>query len=155
MVLWEQVEAAELDEMWSFVGNKGCQRWLWLAIDRKTHAVLAYVFGQRKDKVFRELKALLEPFGIKMFHTDDWGSYQRNIAPDRHTVCLNWVGSLNYVYIIGQRPQAPAPPYALIPKRYAVPSPNFKQKLISADAADLSFFTAMRGKARGCGCLVR
>ena len=24
MVLWKQVEAAELDEMWSFVGNKGC-----------------------------------------------------------------------------------------------------------------------------------
>ena len=49
-------------------------------------AVLAYVFGQRKDKVFRELKALLEPFGIRMFHTDDCGSYQRNITPDRHTV---------------------------------------------------------------------
>jgi transposase-like protein len=26
MILWERVEAAELDEMWSFVGNKGCQR---------------------------------------------------------------------------------------------------------------------------------
>jgi len=83
MVLWEQVEAAELDEMWSFVGNKG---WLWLAIDRKTRAVLAYVFGQRKDKVFMELKALLEPFGIKMFHTDGWGSYLRNIAPGQHIV---------------------------------------------------------------------
>ena len=40
MVLWEQVEAAELDEMWSFAGNRGCQRWLWLAIDRKTRAML-------------------------------------------------------------------------------------------------------------------
>jgi len=86
MVQWEQVEAAELDEMWSFVGNKGCQRWRWLAIDRKTRAVLAYVFGQRKDKVFRELKELLEPFGIRMFHSDDWGSYQRNIEPGHHTI---------------------------------------------------------------------
>ena len=75
MVLWEQVEAVELDEMWSFAGNKGCQRWLWLAIDRKTRAVLAYVFGQKKDKVFMELKTLLEPFGIRMFHIDDWCSY--------------------------------------------------------------------------------
>jgi len=50
MVLWEQVEAAELDEMWSFVGNKGYRCWLWLAIDRKTRAMLAYVFGQRRDK---------------------------------------------------------------------------------------------------------
>jgi len=63
MVLWEQVEAAELDEMWSFVGNKDCQRWLWLAIDRKTRAVLAYVFWQRKDKVFMELKARLSLSG--------------------------------------------------------------------------------------------
>ena len=86
MVLWERVEAAELDEMWSFVGNKGCRRWLWLAIDRKTRAVLAYVFGRKKDGVFRKLKALLEPFGITMFYTDDWGSYGRNIEAGRHTV---------------------------------------------------------------------
>jgi len=46
--------------------------------------VLAYVFWQRRDKAFRELKALLEPFGIRMFHTDDWGSCQRNIAPGQH-----------------------------------------------------------------------
>jgi len=68
MVCWEQAEAAELDEMWSFAQNKGCQRRLWLAIDRKskTRAVLAYVFGHRQDKAFRELKALLEPFGISI-----------------------------------------------------------------------------------------
>jgi len=48
--------------------------------------VLAYVFGQRKDKVFRELKELLEPFGRSMFHADDWGSHQRNIAPSQHTI---------------------------------------------------------------------
>ena len=41
-------------------------------IDRKTRTVLAYVFGRRKDGVFRKLKALLEPLGISMFYTDDW-----------------------------------------------------------------------------------
>ena len=81
MVLWEQVEAAELDEMWSFVQKKANQRWLWLAIGRKTRAVLAYAFGRRKDSVFRKLKALLSPLGICMFYTDDWGSYGRNLAP--------------------------------------------------------------------------
>lgn len=72
--------------MWSFVQNKGNQRWLWLAIDHATHTVLAYTFGRRKDKVFRELKSLLEPFGITMFYTDDWGSYERNIEPGKHTI---------------------------------------------------------------------
>ena len=86
VVPWESAEAAELDEMRSFVGNKRRQRWLWLAIDRRTRAVLAYVFGRRRDNVFRKLKALLEPFGISMFYTDDWGCYERNIEAGRHTV---------------------------------------------------------------------
>jgi insertion element IS1 protein InsB len=72
--------------MWSFVGNKGNQRWLWVAIDHKTRAILAYTFGRRQDKVFRKLKELLEPFNITMFYTDDWGSYERNLNPENHTV---------------------------------------------------------------------
>ena len=45
----EQAGEAEIDEMWSFVGNKGNPRWLWHAIDHHTGAVLAYVFGRRKE----------------------------------------------------------------------------------------------------------
>ena len=73
-----------MDEMWSYVGRKGNQRWLWHAIDRETRQVLAYVFGERKDHVFLELKGLLEPFGIKHFYTDDWGAYERNLDPEQH-----------------------------------------------------------------------
>src|SRR6266436_4447226 len=36
----EQAGEAEIDEMWSFVGNKGNPRWLWHAIDHHTGAVL-------------------------------------------------------------------------------------------------------------------
>ena len=64
-------EEAEVDEMWSFVKKKGNQRWLWHAIDHANGKVLAYVFGTRKDSVFSQLKALLAPFGIKHFYTDD------------------------------------------------------------------------------------
>jgi len=80
------VEGCELDEMWSFVQNKDNQRWLWLAVDHSTRMVLAYTFGKRKDEVFKELKALLEPFGITMFYSDDWGSYERNLNPENHTI---------------------------------------------------------------------
>ena len=76
---------AEMDEMWSFVGNKGNPRWLWHAIDHQTGAVLAYVFGRRKDEVFLQLKALLEPFGLTRFYTDHWGAYTRYLDPDIHT----------------------------------------------------------------------
>ena len=75
----EELYEAELDELWSFVGSKQNQRWLWVAIDHNTRVVLAFTFGKRKDVVFRKLKKLLEPFNITMFYTDGWGSYERNL----------------------------------------------------------------------------
>ncbi len=79
-------EQAEIDEQWSFVGNKSNQRWLWYAVDHATNTVLAYVFGKRKDEVFKALKALLEPFGISRYYTDDWGAYERHLEVDQHQV---------------------------------------------------------------------
>jgi IS1 family transposase len=81
-----RVEAAEVDEMWIFVGSKREPRWLWHAIDHWSGAVLAYVFGRRQDEVFLKLKALLEPFGITRFFMDHWGgvrtaSGSRNPCP--------------------------------------------------------------------------
>jgi insertion element IS1 protein InsB len=77
---------SELDEMWSDVGKKAEPRWLWHAIDHQSGTVLAYVFGRRKDTVFLQLKALLEPFGIHRFYTDGWGAYARHIDPEQHEV---------------------------------------------------------------------
>ncbi len=85
-IIVHKVEAAEVDEMWSFVGSKSQQRWLWHAIDHHTGQVLAYVFGTREDHVFLELQALLKPFGLTRFDTDGWGAYRRHIDPDQHTV---------------------------------------------------------------------
>ena len=79
-----RVEAAEVDEMWSYVGTKQQPRWLWHAIDHWSGAVLAYVFGRRQDEVFLQLKALLAPFGITRFFTDHWGAYARHLAPETH-----------------------------------------------------------------------
>jgi insertion element IS1 protein InsB len=79
-----RVAAAEIDEMWSYVGKKQEPRWLWHAIDHQTGTVLAYVFGRRKDAVLLELKQVLEPFGIMRFYTDHWGAYTRQLEPERH-----------------------------------------------------------------------
>ena len=77
-----RVEAAEVDEMWSYVGSKQEPRWLWHASAHGAGKVLAYVFGRRQDEVFLRLKALLEPFGITRFFTDHWGAYARHLAPE-------------------------------------------------------------------------
>lgn len=79
-------DAAEIDEMWSYVQSKEHQRWLWHAIDHKTGKILAYTFGTRKDEVFLKLRELLEPFGISRFYTDDWGAYERHLPPEQQTV---------------------------------------------------------------------
>src|SRR6476659_2904465 len=78
--------AAELDEMWSFVGAKETARCLWHALDHHTGRVLAYVVGPRKDAVFLKLRALLAPFGITRYYTDKAGVYQRHLPPEQHTV---------------------------------------------------------------------
>jgi insertion element IS1 protein InsB len=72
--------------MWSYVGSKENQRWLWHAIDHATGKVLAYVLDSRKDVVFLKLKELLESFGITRFYTDDWGAYERYLPPDQQIV---------------------------------------------------------------------
>jgi len=72
--------------MWSFVGAKARERWLWHALDHQTGRVLAYVLGTRKDAVFLKLRALLTPFGITRYYTDKAGVYTRHLLPAQHTV---------------------------------------------------------------------
>jgi insertion element IS1 protein InsB len=78
--------AAEIDEMWSFVGAKETERWLWHALDHRTGRVLAYVVGTRKDAEFLKLRALLAPVGIEHYYTDKARVYQRHLPPAQHTV---------------------------------------------------------------------
>jgi insertion element IS1 protein InsB len=81
-----RVEAAEVDERWSFVGSKAHQRWLWQAIDHLRGVVLAYAFGSRADTVFLEFKKLLKPFGLVHFYTDGAGVYERHLPVSAHTI---------------------------------------------------------------------
>jgi len=86
LVQIHKVKEAEVDEMWSFVGKKTRQRWLWHAIDHHTGVVLAYVLGTHQDDIFIQLKALLAPLGIRHFYTDGAEVYERHLEPEQHTV---------------------------------------------------------------------
>ena len=81
-----RVDAAAVDEMWSFVGSKAQQRWLWHAIDHLTGVVLAYAFGRRADAVFVKLQKLLKPFGLVHFYTEAARVYERHLPAAAHTV---------------------------------------------------------------------
>lgn len=69
--------------MWSFVGKKKNQRWLWHAIDHDTGVIIAYILGQHNDEVLLKLKELLKPFSIKRYYVDGWGGYDRHINSEQ------------------------------------------------------------------------
>ncbi|MDC9624088.1 IS1 family transposase [Xenorhabdus sp. XENO-7] len=65
----------ELDEQWSFVGNKKNQRWLWYAWEPRMKRIVAHVFGDRSRNTLNKLRALLSPFKIRFYCTDDYAVY--------------------------------------------------------------------------------
>jgi hypothetical protein len=42
-------DVLELDELWSFVLHKGQQRWLWVALCRRTRQIVACYIGDRSQ----------------------------------------------------------------------------------------------------------
>jgi insertion element IS1 protein InsB len=80
------VEECELDEMWSFVGSKRDQRWLWLAIDHNTRKIIAFAFGRRIQTVFKKLRKLLKPFDIRRYYSDAFACYCKLLPEKLHTV---------------------------------------------------------------------
>ena len=76
--------SAEMDEFWSFVGNKGNQRWTWYAIERSSGVILAWHNGKRQDRDFLALWDLLSDFPVAYYCTDEWGAYSKYIPPEMH-----------------------------------------------------------------------
>ena len=81
-----RVEEVEMDEMWSFVGSKKNQRWLWHAIDHDTHKVLAYHIGSHKDESLVTLKNKLKTFDISFYYTDNWFAYKKLLSTTKHII---------------------------------------------------------------------
>ena len=75
----------EADEMWSFVGKKLVQVWVWAALDAGTRAVVAMATGDRSEATARELFEALpaEYRDGAIFLTDFWPAY-RAALPDVH-----------------------------------------------------------------------
>ena len=64
------VIATQIDEMWSYVGNKQNQQWLWMVIDVKSRQILAFHVGDRsKNSGEILMKKLPEELKKKPFFT--------------------------------------------------------------------------------------
>ena len=80
----------ELDEMWSFVGDKAHQTWLWYAFEPRSRQIVAWQIGRRTDKTCARLLRQLAPCHVLRFCTDDWESYQKLIPEAHHWVGKQW-----------------------------------------------------------------
>ena len=78
--------AAELDELWSFVGKTANRQGVWIAMDDSTRQVIAFHVGDRSqasgERLWANLPAAYREQAI--FYTDQYAVYAGVIPPTRH-----------------------------------------------------------------------
>lgn len=62
--------------MWSFVGNKKQQRWLWYAWEPRLKRIIAHAFGDRSKKTLHKLLGLLSGFNVAFWCKDNFSAYE-------------------------------------------------------------------------------
>lgn len=80
------LERLEADELWSFVGQKKNQVWIWLALDATTRQVVAIHAGGRSEQDAKVFWAEVpEPYRLGCdVYTDEWHAYQGAIPLEVH-----------------------------------------------------------------------
>jgi transposase-like protein len=67
----ERITELEIDEMWSFIGSKEHQAWLWYAFEPRSKQIVAWLVGRRTDHSCRLLLKQLEGCQVLRFCTDE------------------------------------------------------------------------------------
>ena len=85
--------------MWSFVGTKRVQRWVWAALDAETRQVVALVIGDRSADTARDLwDALPDEYRDgAIVGTDAWAAYAAVVPTPRHAVGDKADGITNHI----------------------------------------------------------
>ena len=67
--------STELDEFWSYIGNKKEQRWTWYIIEKNSGIIIAWKNGKRTNEVLGKLLKTIKNIPIKYAFTDNWKAY--------------------------------------------------------------------------------
>jgi len=89
----------ECDELWSFVGKKRCQKWVWLAINRETRESVGMAIGVRSKATARKRWASLPPVyrQCAVCSTDVWEAYAAMLPSKRHRAVGKESGQTNHI----------------------------------------------------------
>ena len=76
----------QCDELWSFVGAKRNQCWLWLALDQNTREIVGCYLGRRDHQGAQGLWLSLPPVyrQCAVCYTDFWSAYPLVLPSKRH-----------------------------------------------------------------------
>jgi IS1 family transposase len=89
----------QLDEMWSFVGNKKNKKWIWLAIDADTREIVGAYIGDRSrrsaKKLWLSIPAVYRQCAV--CYTDFWEAYSEVLPSKRHQAVGRETGKTSYI----------------------------------------------------------
>jgi IS1 family transposase len=89
----------EADELWSFVGRKRDDWWVWVALDAQTRQVVAMVCGDRSERTAQCLwDALPDEYRDQaVVATDFWSAYRAVVPGERHAAAGKEAGLTAHV----------------------------------------------------------
>ena len=81
-------DALEVDEFWTYVGEKKNKIWLIYAYHRETGEIVAFVWGKRNTKTAIKLRTKLKELNVSFdaIYTDNWDSFKAAFCDDNHIV---------------------------------------------------------------------
>lgn len=88
-----------MDELWSFVEQKGNQQWVWLAMDAETREILGCHIGDRSRAsaiaLWQSIPAVYRQ--CAQVYTDHWQAYVTVIPSKRHQAVDKDSGLTSYI----------------------------------------------------------
>ncbi len=76
------------DELWSFVGGKACQLWLWVALCRRTRQIVGWTLGDRSLQSASDLRVSLpKSYRGRATRSDLWDAYAAAFPKHTHRCC--------------------------------------------------------------------
>jgi insertion element IS1 protein InsB len=91
--------AVQMDELWSFVDDKGDKQWVWLALDVETREIVGCFIGDRSAAsalgLWQSLPEVYRQWGV--FYTDYWAAYATVLPANRHDAVGKETGLTSYI----------------------------------------------------------
>ncbi len=89
----------QMDELWSFVDNKGNEQWVWLALDAVTREIVGLHIGDRSGDCAKALWNSMPPIyrQCAVLYTDRWSAYPTVLPSKRHRPVDKDSGLTSYI----------------------------------------------------------